>query len=319
MRSLPPLHLLSAVVLAHVVLLALPGSATPAAAQSLTIPEYRELLLSKQSVLERIDRELSAANARLDRLVNAEQASGNPRRERSRELSAEIVRVSRQVAELERQRRTAEADLSELRTALNERYSRIIEANLERLSSMRQGDPEYGPLLIETGRYVGARDSLRLQIRIQESVREFREFPILATDGPAEIREKAGFYRDYVNDVRQKIAAIDREIEQIRDREQVGRRMQELVEDLEFQGEDVPKRPTDASPGDPREDPALNGGAGSLELLAQPPAQRVAALEEEKRQLELLRRQFEDKVRDYDARARTIYNRQTSQAEEETR
>ena len=39
-------------------------SAGPAAAQTLTIPEYRELLLSQETILARLDREIASANAR---------------------------------------------------------------------------------------------------------------------------------------------------------------------------------------------------------------------------------------------------------------
>jgi hypothetical protein len=164
---------------------------------------------------------------------------------------------------------------------------------------------------------VNARDSLRLQIRIQETVRNFREYPIAPTDGPAEIREKAGFYRDYVRDVQARIADIDRAVDEIRERERVRQRMQELLEDLAFLGEDVPDRPGDAGGGDLREDPALGGGPAAA--LAKPPAERIRELEEERRQLELLRRRFEANVRLYEERARTVYRRQAPPVEEESR
>lgn len=314
MRATPRVRPLPALVLAA--LLGLLPSPSPA--QVLTIPEYRELLISKESVLTRLERELAVANSRLDRLVAEKQAAGSPRGERSRELSAEIVKASQDIAELERQRRAALADQRSLRAALNERLTREIEANLDRLGAMPQEDPGYGDLLIETGRYVETRDSLRLQIRIEESLEGFREFPILATDGPSEIREKAGFYRDYVHDVDQKIAAIDREIAQIRERDRVAARMQELQEDLAFQDEDVPGRPGTTA-GDIREDPAVEGSPDAPGLLGARPDRRIANLEEEKRQLELRRDEFEAKVRGYEARARTIYSRTDTQAEEESR
>ncbi len=285
-------------------------------AQSLTIPEYRELLLSSETTLARLERELQAANARLDRLVAEKQATGSPRGGRSRELAAEIVEVSQRIADLERQRRAALADQTSLREGLNERYTQVIDANLERLDVMSQSDSTYGPLLVETGRYIGARDSLQLQIRIQQTLGSFRDFPIQDTDGPAEIREKAGFYRDYVHDVDQKVAAINREIGSILERDRVARRMKELQEDLAFQGEDVAKRPTDQTGGDIREDPALVT-PGSLDLLTQSPERRVANLEQEKRSLELLKQRFEARVREYEDRARTIYSRQTTQSGEE--
>ncbi len=298
------------------------GRPAAASAQALTIPEYRELVFANEGKLVRLDRELGAANARLDGLI-AEKEAGGARGQRGRELSAEIVKASNRIAELDRERRKALTDLRALRRALEERYTAVIDANLERLGSLDQRDPAYAELLIETGRAIGARDSLQLQIRIQESLQEFREFPLLATDGPAEIREKAGFYRDYVRDVQKKIAALDREIDEIQDREQVERRMREFREDLAFQGEDAPNRPGDPgagpSAGDLREDPSAGTGPEALELLTRPPAQRIAQLEEEKEQLELLRRRFEAKVRDYDERARTIYSRQTLQPGEQSR
>ncbi|MFN2433738.1 MAG: hypothetical protein ABR599_13180 [Gemmatimonadota bacterium] len=291
-------------------LLAWPRAALPA--QTLTIPEYRELVLANEAKLTGIERDLGAANARLDRLVLEKEAEGSPVGARSRELSAEIVKASRRVSDLERQKRGAQADLRTLRSALNARYTTVIDGNLQRLGGMRQGDAGYAELLVETGRYIGARDTLRLQIRIEESVRDFREFPILATDGPAEIREKAGFYRDYVRDVAAKIQAIEREIDDIRERELVGRRMQELLEDLAFQGEAVPDRPGGEA-GDIREEPA-GGGIETLEMLARSAERRIGDLEEERRQLELLRRRFQAKVRDYDERARTIYDRRTRES-----
>jgi hypothetical protein len=297
--------------LALLVLLGILPAGAPA--QSLTIPEYRELILSSEGTLARLDRELEAANARLDRLIARRQATGSPRGARGREIATGIVEVSQQIADLERQRRIALADQTALREALNQRYTRVIDANLESLDGMSQSDPAYGPLLVETGRYIAARDSLQLQIRIQQTLVSFRDFPILETDGPAEIREKAGFYRDYVHDVRQKIEAIDREIGRLRERDQVAKRMKELQEDLAFQGEDVAKRPTDETGGDIREDPAL-GAPGGLDMLAQAPERRIEDLEQEKRSLELLRQRFEAKVRDYEDRARTIYSRQTTQS-----
>jgi hypothetical protein len=315
MRPPPPVAVLLVFALLALLFLC-PGTAR---AQVLTIPEYRELLLSQDTKLARLDRELAAANTRLDRLVVDKDAVGSPRQDRSRELSAEIVKASEQVVALARQKRAALADLRSLRAALHERYTQVIDANLDSLGSMAQQDPGYGPLLIETGRYVTARDSLRLRIRIQESVRNFRDFPILATDGPAEIREKAGFYRDYVSDVNKKVQALEREMEQIQERERVGRRMRELLEDLAFQGEDMPNRPGDAAAGDIREDPALGDTDDRPELFARQPGQRIAELEEEKRQLELLRKQFEAKVREYDERARTIYSRQNTPSGEKSR
>jgi hypothetical protein len=288
----------------------------PLSAQALTIPEYRELLLSSETTLARLDRELETANARLDRLVAEKQATGSPRGSRSREIAVEIVEVSQRLADLERQRRAALADQTALREGLNERYTQVIDANLERLDAMSQSDSAYGSLLLQTGRYIGARDSLQLQIRIQQTLGSFRDFPIRETDGPAEIREKAGFYRDYVHDIDQKIAAIDREIRTIRERDRVARRMKELQEDLIFQGEDVAKRPTDQTGGDIREDPALLA-PGSLDLLTQNPERRVANLEQEKQSLQLLKQRFEARVREYEDRARTIYSRQTTQSGEE--
>jgi hypothetical protein len=300
-------------------LLLLPGLApTAARAQSLTIAEYRELILSSEGTLARLDRDLQAANVRLDRLVAEKQAAGSARGPRSRELAAEIVDVSQRVADLERQRRAALADQAALREALNQRYTQLIDANLARLDSLPQSDPDYSPLLVETGRIIGARDSLQLQIRIQQTLGSFRDFPILDSDGPAEIREKAGFYRDYVHDVAQRIAAIDREIETIRERDRVARRMKELQEDLAFQGEDVAKRRTDPSGGDIREDPA-RGALIGIDLLNQSPERRIADLEEEKRSLQLLRGRFEARVREYEDRARTIYIPQTTQSGEENR
>ncbi len=291
---------------------------TAAHAQSLTIPEYRELILSSEGTLARLERDLQAANARLDRLVAEKRAAGSSRGSRSRELAAEIVEVSQRVADLERQRRAAQADQAALREALNQRYTQLIDANLARLDSLPQSDPVYGPLLVETGRVIGARDSLQLQIRIQQTLGSFRDFPILDSDGPAEIREKAGFYRDYVHDVEQRIAAIDREIGTIRERDRVARRMKELQEDLAFQGEDVARRPTAASGGDIREDPA-RGALIGIDLLNQSPERRIADLEEEKRSLQLLRGRFEARVREYEDRARTIYTPQTTQSGEENR
>lgn len=296
---------------------ALAGPAAPAAAQALTIPEYRELILATEGRIGRLDRELAAANARLDRAVAERDAAGSPRAERSRELSADIVRLSRRVADLEREKRAAEADLRELRDALDARYTTAIEVNLAQLAGLEEQDPRVGALLIETGRHVNARDSLRLQIRIQETVRNFREYPIEPADGPAEIREKAGFYRDYVTEVQARIAEIDRAVNDIRERERVRQRMQELLEDLAFLGEDVPDRPGDAGGGDLREDPALGGGAAAA--LAKPPAEQIRELEEERRQLELLRRRFEANVRLYEERARTVYSRQAPPVEEEPR
>ena len=296
---------------------ALAAPASPARAQSLTIPEYRELILATEGKIERIRRDLVAANARLDRAVAERDGAGSPRDERARELSADIVRLSRRVGDLERDKRAAEADLRDLRDALDARYTEAIDANLARLTALEEEDPRVGALLIETGRHVNARDSLRLQIRIQETVRNFREYPIAPTDGPAEIREKAGFYRDYVRDVQARIADIDRAVDEIRERERVRQRMQELLEDLAFLGEDVPDRPGDAGGGDLREDPALGGGPAAA--LAKPPAERIRELEEERRQLELLRRRFEANVRLYEERARTVYRRQAPPVEEESR
>jgi hypothetical protein len=308
------------------VLLAVPQATR---AQTLTVAEYRDQIVGQESTLARLERELEAANAQLDRLVAERQATGSPRGQRSREISLEIVDLSQRIAELERQRRTALAEQRLLREALNRRYTEIIDANLARLGGMSQSDPAYGPLLVETGRAIGARDSLQLQIRIQETLGSFRDFPILATDGPAEIREKAGFYRDYVHDVEQRIAAVEKEIERVRDRDRVARRMRELQEDLAFQGEDAAKRPgNDVSGGDIREDPAVSPPAGGheetrpggLDALGQrTPEQRIADLEQEKRSLELLRGRFEAKVRDYEDRARTIYSRQTTQPGKENR
>src|SRR5688572_19916643 len=63
-------------------------------AQALSIPEYRELILSQETKLARLDRELTAANEQLDQLVAEKAGAGSPRGERSRQLSAEIVEVS---------------------------------------------------------------------------------------------------------------------------------------------------------------------------------------------------------------------------------
>lgn len=287
--------------------------AAPAAAQSLTIPEYRELILANEGKLARVDRDLAAANALLDRLVREKDARGSPVDARSRQLSAEIVAASERLTELERQKRMVQADLRALRSALHARYTAVIAANFERLGEMQQGDAGYADLLIETGRYVASRDTLQLKIRIQESVGSFREYPILPTDGPTEIREKAGFYRDYVRDIDGRIEAIDREVDQLEERERVARRMREFVEDLVFQGEAVPDRPGgDPVGGDLREEPTLTGSE-ALEVLGRSPAQQVDDLQQERRQLELLRRQFLARVRDYDERARTIYSRQTTE------
>jgi hypothetical protein len=290
-----------------------------AGAQELTLPEYRELLLSKESVLLRLERELAAANRDLERLVR-QRDNASRRGQRTRGLTDEIVKVSNRIGELERQRRTAQADLRALRAVLHERYTSLIDANLERLDEMEQQDPRYSELLVETGRAITARDALRMQIRIQESIPNFREFPILATDGPAEIREKAGFYRDYVRDVERRIGEIDAEMSEIRQLASVQTRMREFREDLAFQGEDAPTRAGDApGGGDIREEPAPTNNPEGDEPLNRSPTRRIAELEEIRRQLVLLRRGFEIRVRDYEERARTIYSQQGSQSGEELR
>ncbi|MBA2566030.1 MAG: hypothetical protein H0V09_11505, partial [Gemmatimonadetes bacterium] len=240
MRCLP-----SAPALLALALLATAGLRAPVAlAQTLTIPEYRELVLANEGKLTRIDREIAVENARLDRLVSERNRGDSPGgEERAGQLSGRIVKVSNRLAELERLKRSTQAELRRLRTALDERYTAAIDGSLDRLGAMAQSDPAYARLYLETSRYIGARDSLQLQIRIGETLRNFREFPILLTDGPAEIREKAGFYRDYVRDVDARLAALEGEMRKIQDRDRVSERMREFREDLAFQGADAPDRP----------------------------------------------------------------------------
>lgn len=306
-----PFLTLNVALLALVMFAGLPGALRAQQPQGgPTIPEIERLLAERESSIAQLETRLGRLEAVGDSLARAKQ-SAQPGSTLFERISNQIRENSEQIDPVQRSLRQLHIEARDLRQTLFLRYNIAVGETNQRIQELRargqtpQRSPELRRLIDQLPVYLAGRERYEAELEEERCAPWQPDLVLLATDGPSQLRYKEALARDLVDQIDACIQGIQKQINNLAQKQRIREEAERLKRDLRLWGDDRSR--STAGELEAMLEGRDTGEARAIINLFEDPQARIQALQQRRLELAGRREEYDAKARLFAQRLREFY------------